>query len=623
MLTDEILIPERRAFPWRQVVFASAIILLAVAGIILWRAVHNAPPAQQYLTAPVQRTDLAETVAATGPIIAPSAVPLNFKNSGKVAEIDVTVGDTVQAGQILAKLDPTDLENQLRQAQANLDAAQANDDKLVEGPLPADVQTARAGVDAADRQLSDARASLNAAQEQTAKDVSLAQTGVTTAQTNLTLARNALTSALDQETQTLAADKTTVADAQKNLNAVKASVAANQPVFEQQVEKAKDDLWSAQTSRDGICGHSPGVDCNAANASVGAAQTAVNTAQVLLVAGQKQGAQQIAQAEAQLNQAQSQLAGDQTKGDAAVSAARGQTKQANDGLNTAQRSVADAQAKATASLQAAQGQVNTAASAKQTAEADYGKTTSPPTRAEIANAQAQVAAQQALVNIAQANLESAILKAPSAGVVTAINGAVGQWLTGGATSGSAASAASGANNSSSNSPTNFISLTDLTNLQVQAQVNEADVGRLKAGQPVSFTVDAFPSQTLKGNVAIVESLGATNQSVVSYPVLIAIDSTKAKLLPGMTANVTIAFDQRPSVLVVPAAAISFAQAQAASGNQAGSAAAATGGPSVLVVGSDGKATVQPIQTGASDGQDTEVVSGLTAGQRVAVGVRGG
>lgn len=620
MLTDEILIPERRGFPWRWVIPALAILLLAGGGVVWWLTIHNATPAQSYVTAPVQRTDLAETVAATGPIVAPSAVPLNLKNSGKLAEIDVKVGDAVQAGQVLAKLEPTDLENQLRQAQANLAAAQANYDNLVAGPQPADVKAAQAAVDAADRQFSDAKANLHATQGQTAKDVSLAQAGVTTAQTNLSLAQNTLISAQDQEAKTLAADKTAVANAQKNLDAVKATVAANRPVLEQQVEKAKDELWAAQTSRDGICGRSKGADCNAANASVGAAQTAVNTAQAQLVAGQKQGAQQIAQAQAQLEQAQSQLASDQAKADAAASAAQGQIKQAQDALNTAEKSAADAQARATVALQAAQGQVNTATSAQQTARASYDKTTSPPTPAQIASATAQVGAQQALVNIAQANLDAAVLKAPSAGVITAINGAVGQWLTGGSTSGAAASAASGANNSSSNNPTNFISLTDLNSLQVQAQVNEADVGRLKVGQPVSFTVDAFPSQTFKGKVAVVQSLGTTNQNVVTYPVSIAIDPTQAKLLPGMTANVTITVGQQRGVLVVPSAAISFAQAQTASGSQASSAA--KGGPSVLVVGSDGKATVQPIQTGASDGQETEVISGLKVGQHVAIGLHG-
>ncbi len=116
-------------------------------------------------------------------------------------------------------------------------------------------------------------------------------------------------------------------------------------------------------------------------------------------------------------------------------------------------------------------------------------------------------------------------------------------------------------------------------------------------------MDAF-RQTFDGRVAVVQPLGATSQNVVSYPVRILGRADPARWLPGMTANITITVDQRPSVLVVPAAAISFAQAQTASGGQ-GVAVAATGGSSVIVVGSDGNATVQPIQTGASNGQETE------------------
>jgi HlyD family secretion protein len=278
MLTDEILIPERRGFPGRPLI-AALVVLVAVAGVVVWLLLPRSSPTQHFLTAPVQRGDLADSVAATGPIIAPSAVPLNFKNSGKVAEIDVKVGDTVKPGQVLARLDPADLQFQLRQAQANLAAAQANYDKLVAGPLPADVETAQTAEDAANRQQSDAEATLKVAQDQAAKDAALAQAGVTAAQTNLSVAQTALKSAQDQWAQTLAADRTAVANAQKNLDAVKSAVAANQPVLEQQIEKAKDDLWATQTSRDGICGHGGGSACDAANASVGAAQTAINTAQ--------------------------------------------------------------------------------------------------------------------------------------------------------------------------------------------------------------------------------------------------------------------------------------------------------------------------------------------------------
>jgi HlyD family secretion protein len=621
LLADEILIPERRGFPWRWALIGLAVVLVAGAGVYLWPILHRTTPDQTYVTAPVQRATLADSIAATGPIVAPTAVPLNFKNSGKLSEIDVQVGDAVKAGQILAKLEPGDLAQQLGQARANRDAAQAGYDKLVAGPQPADVQAVQAGIDAAARQLAAARDALKVEQEQLAADVAVADAAVGAAQTNLGLAQAGLAPAQAQAAKTLAADNTAVANAQKNLDAVQATVAANQPVLEQQVEKAKDDLWSTQTSRDATCGRSRGADCNAANASVAAAQTAVNSAQAQLVQTQKQETQQVTAAQTQLDQARAQLASDQTREDSAVSQARGQVQQANDAVKTAQKNAADARARAAVGLQAAQAQVSVATSAVQTAQAAYAKTTAPATSADLANAKALVAAQQALVDLAQANLDAATLSAPSAGVVTAINGAVGQWLTGGSTSGAAASAASGANNSSANSPGNFISLTNLSDLQVQAQVNEADVGRLSAGQAATFSVDAFPGQTFQGKVAIVQSLGATSQNVVSYPVLIAMTPTRAKLLPGMTANVTITVEQRPNVLVVPAAAIAFAQGQSASGSAGNAPLSASAGSSVLVVDTNGKTALQAIQAGASDGQNTEVLAGLKEGERVAVGVR--
>ncbi|MDE3077205.1 MAG: hypothetical protein KGJ86_17445 [Chloroflexota bacterium] len=89
MLADDIFIPERRGFHPRLAIAGIAVLLAAVAAVLLWRGLHRPAGVQQYLTAPVQRTTLADSISATGPIAAAAAVPLNFKNSGKVVEIDV------------------------------------------------------------------------------------------------------------------------------------------------------------------------------------------------------------------------------------------------------------------------------------------------------------------------------------------------------------------------------------------------------------------------------------------------------------------------------------------------------------------------------------------------------
>src|SRR5215212_4874013 len=144
--------------PWRfgRIPQRSLALLLLGALIIgggVW-AYQYGPFAQRaptvtYQTSGVQPGDLRVTVTATGPITSPSTLPLTFKNSGKLVEIDVAVGDKVQAGQILAKLDTTDLEQQVAQAQASVAQAGANYAKLAAGPTTEAIGVARAQLNAA------------------------------------------------------------------------------------------------------------------------------------------------------------------------------------------------------------------------------------------------------------------------------------------------------------------------------------------------------------------------------------------------------------------------------------------------------------------------------------------
>ncbi len=631
MATDEILIPQPRTFPRWLVLVVVAGILVAGGGAVYWQTVlHSSSTAQRYLTAPVQRTELADTIAATGPIAAARAVPLNFKNSGKVAEIDVKVGDTVKAGQVLARLDPTDFQAQLRQAQANLDAAGQKLAAMQAGPRPEAVAQAQAG-------LKGAQARLDAAQHPyTDADVAAAraaldhaQAGVTSAQAKLDAARAPYTQA-DMAAQQAAVDtaSSNLKSAQAKLAQVKAGAAPAEIAAQQgAVAQAQSALVSAEDKleqyRNGDSNTGYTSNSHAAQA-VQAAQIAYNAAVAKLEAMQTPTASDLQAAQTTLDSAQNSYNSALAKlNQMKAGPLATDVRQAQSGLDQANAAVASARAKYDHLMAGPRDtDIAQAQSAVDQTGAQLAQAQNPHTQQDIDGQRAQVAAQQALVDLAQANLDAATLTAPSAGVVTALSGAVGQWLAGGSTSGAAASAASGANNSSSNSASTFISLTDLSNLQVQPQVNEADVGRLQPGQPVTFTADAFPGQTFKGSVAVVQPLGSTSQNVVTYPVLISIEPNQARLLPGMTASVTVTVNKRSNVLVVPSAAVSFAQAQATSGNQAGPAASGNAGPKVLAVDGAGNATLRPIQIGTSDGRSTEVVSDLEAGQLVAIGIQG-
>ena len=103
-------------------------------------------------------------------------------------------------------------------------------------------------------------------------------------------------------------------------------------------------------------------------------------------------------------------------------------------------------------------------------------------------------------------------------------------------------------NASMNAPVLFTLVNDLTKMQINAAVAEADVGSISEGQEVKFTVDAFPNRTFSGSVRMVRNAASVSQSVVSYATIIEVNNEEGKLKPGMTANVSIIVQQRPNVL---------------------------------------------------------------------------
>lgn len=535
-----------------------AVIVVVVIGIlgvtgVLARARQLIPGLQQaaptYRTATVSRGNIEVSVIATGPISAVNQLPLTFKSSGKLAELDVQPGQTVKKGQVLAKLDTTDLQAALDQAKANLEQAQANLQKVQAGATETQKQVAQTAVDNARTAAANAQESINTAKTTAANSVTAAQQSVRTAQLNLAAAQDALKAAQDQEARGIAADQAAIANAQKNLENVKAAAAADGPIQQQNLEKAKDNLWAVQISRDATCGRSKGADCQAANANVAAAETSVNTTAAQVAQALQQDQQQIATAQSQLDQANAQLADDKAKLGAAVVAAQNQVKQAQAALAAAQNGVAQAQAQATATVHNAIAQADQANGSLKSAQANYNQTVATPEPSDIAAAKAQVVNAQVAVETAQNNLDAATLTAPFDGIVAAVNGTVGQQVTGGPV-----------NTNTTESSSALITLVDLNTLQVTAQVNEADIGKVKTGDPVTFTVSAFPDRRFSGKVLSIQPIGTVVQNVVNYSVTCSIQPEKDALLyPGMTAAANIVSERRNDVLVVPNAALSFAQ----------------------------------------------------------------
>ena len=233
---------------------------------------------------------------------------------------------------------------------------------------------------------------------------------------------------------------------------------------------------------------------------------------------------------------------------------------------------------------------------------------------------------QGQLKTAQDNLAATILTAPANATVASINGKVGQ-----------SAGASGGSTSSSTTP--FIVLIDTSASDINALVNEADIGNVHVGQPAQFTVAAYPSQTFRASVTSVDLIGQTSGNVVVYPVHLRVDQHSLNgtyLYPGMTATTTITTAERIGALLVSNAALSFPNTavqagaisrstlfSAFSGSSTARGTQSNSNQKIVLELKNGKLVPVVITTGLTNGTNTEVLSGLQPGDQVVVRATGG
>jgi HlyD family secretion protein len=217
-------------------------------------------------------------------------------------------------------------------------------------------------------------------------------------------------------------------------------------------------------------------------------------------------------------------------------------------------------------------------------------------------AQAQLRTARGQLARDRANLAYSIIRSPVSGVVVSRQIDVGQTVA-----------------ASFQTPTLFQIAQDLTQMQIDSNVAEADIGKMRIGLPVRFTVDAFPGQRFEGKVKQIRLNPVNQQNVVSYDVVVAVSNPELKLMPGMTAYVSFVIEEHSNVLLTPNAALRFKPRDPERDGKRpnnGKRAAKAPGPRVFVLRGDSIVPV-PVQTGITDGRYTEVAGGeLKAGERV-------
>ncbi|MBX0328011.1 HlyD family efflux transporter periplasmic adaptor subunit [Oscillochloris sp. ZM17-4] len=554
-----------RLSPWLLLPVA---LVLIVVGLLLWQLRQSTATATTTSTATVTQGALALSVTGSGPAQAIQSRSLSFSVAGTVQEVLVTIGDTVTAGQPLARIDDTTLRLAVQQAEANLKSAEAK-------------MAAAQGKGATAQDIASAQASLASAQagyektrtgNATAGDIASARANLASAQAKLAELKAGPTA------DTLSTARTRVQQAQITLSSQRESLSAAKTKAEGALTSAANSLRDAQDAYSTIYWSNrqaesrPGDLPQSSKDQEASALRAVQNAEASLAQAQASFAQAkqdevngVANAESSLKDAQVQL-------DALLA---GPT--ATD-LTSAQASVASAQSSLDKLLNPATASdlISAQASVDQ-AKINLEKLTSPSSDADMASAEAGLAQAQVQLETAKLDLTNAVLTAPFDGVVSAVGISTGDSATAGT-----------------------IDMIDASKMYIDISLGESDVSQVKPGMDVALTFDAVPDVAINGVIDTVAPVATVTQNVVTYPVRVSFDPGSAPIRVGMTASGTIVTKQISDAILVPSRAIqtrgstSLVQVQQAPGQ-----------PSVPV----------RVETGLSANGQTEILSCVDTGSQ--------
>ncbi len=224
------------------------------------------------------------------------------------------------------------------------------------------------------------------------------------------------------------------------------------------------------------------------------------------------------------------------------------------------------------------------------ADVDSAQTAYETALAQKKSAEAQLLQAEGAVSSAETNLRYTDIRSPVDGVVISRNVDEGQTVA-----------------ASFQTPTLFLIAEDLTKMQIDTNVDEADIGRIRRDLPVTFTVDAWPGRNFEGTVVQVRNSPIVTQNVVTYNVVVRVDNRDLALKPGMTANVSIRVQTLDNVLKIPNAALRYRPSDAK--KEEGKGTGGVRGAQVYRLGADRKPTAVPVKTGIRDEKFNQLIAG--------------
>ena len=480
-----------------RILTINLVILVAIAAVGYWgySSLHPKAAKVALSTVTVSRGDVSSTVSSSGTVVSPSDIALAPSTSGTLAKLNVKVGDSVHAGELLAQMDTTSLKSAVAQAEGSLVQAQAN---LTNVQTTADTTAAT-----------------------TALQLQNDQAAVTNAENNLAYQQTLIAAST-------ATDNENVATALTKLNNDKTTTSQNVAVYQASVDAAKNTLTNAQLTYNDYEGlYAPNGITPAFCASI----TTINSNCTTLT----QDNNAIISAQASYN-------------NALITQQQNLAKDAQT-IASDQQSYADAQATAALNVKK---NAQTLASAQQSiTSAQYAlklyqlQNSNSTTETTLKVDQAQVTVAQANLVQAQKNLKGASVIAPVSGKVASIsNSLIGSTISPNTTPTNGTTGATG-----------FIVLTDVGGLQVTAGFSESDVAKIAVGQSASMAFTALPNAVGDAKVSSVALLPTTSGGATTYTVTFQLTGKVDGLKPGMTATATVIVADSPNAISVTSRAV--------------------------------------------------------------------
>ena len=583
-----------------------AVVVVAIlGGSFLWYQRGREPEngEDEIVTVPVQRGDLRVTVAATGMLEPLTTVEVKSRSGGEISRMYVDAGDYVRRGDLIAQLDPTDLQTQVAQAAAQVQAADA---RLGQSRFSADAQEQQtsSGIDEARAAVATARARLAQAEAQ------LEQTRVTT-EDAIAQARARLASANSQLAQARAQEEAqpelTAADirqAEASLDRATQDLAVlqsgNRPQeiaqararvseTEAVVENARADLDRTQSLHDR--GFVSQQELDNARRSVRTSEAQLSSAsEALSLAQAGSRPEDIERAKAAVRQAEAMLEAARAQG--VQLTVRERTREA------AEASVAEARAALNSAeaqrrqIAVREGDVVAARRAVDQAEAgtrraQSGRLTTAAQRAASSAAMAELNRARASLDDVSYSFDNTTIVAPRDGVILEKHVEEGTVVPAGT-----AAIAQG---------TAIVTIADITEMYVMADVDEVDISRVASGQSVTVNVETLPGERIRGEVEKIFPQGKTVDNVVYFQVRIRVLDQHRDLRPGMTVDANILTAESLDVLLIPDAAIDR-----------------SGDVPIVLIQLEGveEPEEREVVVGVTNWDETEIVSGVEVGETV-------